>query len=763
MFPTFLQEIIDVVRSASGWRLSKNQATYTWDDTIHPYGKKLGLLTGYVKPQTGTSKRTAAGSPELQKKWHIMITTTYEDIMAHNTALVGRDKARQLMAHLIFNMDEECLLATGKNIRIVGSADKKKHDNERGSSRDSITIIRCGNAANRSAATFFLLVGKKKNQDYSDHFLAHHGAAEGSTIIMTESAFLNIPAWRKLVPKLSSSIRQIVEDAAKTFGIDGHTASKLKAMLALDGFKAHFENEMLVVLADLNILCACESRDSSAINQAFDKFVARAGKKRAARVIAMMARSHVVPIIDQWHLVLVGLAMLRDCSNSNVWQNSFIAVNMHPEYRLDLDDWLKKIAPAVNASDKFEKENVNLSDMLPKQWKETDETTKVKWLELIEEHNESWDVELIQELRAAGMNLQLLKNVFKLYHAEKTIRAGGGQQPTEEFVTPPKQIKTKHSMIYHIYNPGNDSGMSPLQKFEHAIAVRNRTLGPKKAITVSPYLDVHITDDNKKFLDLTDDDVNMHRVLQDSMCKHGFRRKVAKRTLTALGSASGQCRLLNDASQVAKLKENLKFAESLEQIRHQERTRKESAAKQKEIDNTAKAAAKVQRANKKNLKMKALVEKARSKLGIAKDAPFKARHVKSLTADMLQAIAFVYHQARLNGRVDNKRDQLKLLLQTDKEGSGTDDDQDETEAVSSNNASATSSDSDEECTEREDMTFDTISVGDIVEVYWKGMKQWYEGEVTGIDKSDRTVEVYYKSDGGKLYHSLDDYRIRLAE
>ena len=51
-------------------------------------------------------------------------------------------------------------MATGKNIKIVGSADKKKHDNKKGSSRDSVTSIRCGNAANRQAATFMLLAGK---------------------------------------------------------------------------------------------------------------------------------------------------------------------------------------------------------------------------------------------------------------------------------------------------------------------------------------------------------------------------------------------------------------------------------------------------------------------------------------------------------------------------------------------------------------------------------------------------------------------------
>ena len=135
-------EIIDVVRSASGWTLTKAQATHTWDDSIHKFGKKAVLLCGYVKPQQGTSKRTAAGSVKLQKRWHITIDALFKRVLDHNTILVGLDKAKKLMSHLVFNLDEECLMATGKNIKIVGSRDKKKHDNEKGSSRDSITNIR---------------------------------------------------------------------------------------------------------------------------------------------------------------------------------------------------------------------------------------------------------------------------------------------------------------------------------------------------------------------------------------------------------------------------------------------------------------------------------------------------------------------------------------------------------------------------------------------------------------------------------------------
>ena len=59
---------IDLVETAGAGGITRTQATYMWDQTILPLGKKLGLLTGYVKTQAGSSKRTAAGSVELQKK-----------------------------------------------------------------------------------------------------------------------------------------------------------------------------------------------------------------------------------------------------------------------------------------------------------------------------------------------------------------------------------------------------------------------------------------------------------------------------------------------------------------------------------------------------------------------------------------------------------------------------------------------------------------------------------------------------------------------
>ena len=179
-------------------------------------------------------------------------------------------------------------------------------------------------------------------------------------------------AWKKFVPFLIKGIRHVVRKHAATLGIDEQTADKLIVGLTFDGFKSHLKNlTELLDMAEHNILAVVEGRDSSEINQPFDRFVARAGKRRAAIILDQIRRSHITPVIDQWMLVLVGLGMLRDAAASNVWQNSFLAVNMHPHYRIGLNDWLDKIAPFVRAADKFEDEEIDERALLPKEWTRT--------------------------------------------------------------------------------------------------------------------------------------------------------------------------------------------------------------------------------------------------------------------------------------------------------------------------------------------------------------------------------------------------------
>ena len=127
---------IKMVETAGGGQITNLQARYMWDQTILPYGKKNGLLSGYVTIQAGTSKRTAAGAEELQRQWHVTVTTLIERMRTRaKTVLQDDDLVNKILPFLLYNLDEESLQAMGKNGKVVGTKEKKKHDNQNASSR----------------------------------------------------------------------------------------------------------------------------------------------------------------------------------------------------------------------------------------------------------------------------------------------------------------------------------------------------------------------------------------------------------------------------------------------------------------------------------------------------------------------------------------------------------------------------------------------------------------------------------------------------
>ena len=425
-------------------------------------------------------------------------------------------------------------------------------------------MLRSGSPANTSGATYFLLSGKNRNAVYTDAYLMRHGAKIYSAIVMTPTGYLTKEAWAIIVPLHIKSVRHNVREACAKLGVDEKTADELYVGQFFDGFGVHTKEFLqLIQFAEENVLCAVENRDSSEFNQAFDKFVAKAGKKRARNAIDLLRRSNVSPIIDQWDLVNVGLSMLRDCDNSNVWEASFIAVNMHPHHRVSFDDWMDRIRGFTRAGEKFDDEVIDLSAMLPKLWLQSPLRKRQQWLATVKDKNANFDVDLIGTLRKQDMTLQLVSQMFKIYHVEKRIADGNFVRKFKSKVSAPTTAKratsksvtpARGTMIYHLYKVPEGIKMTPDEKLQHAITVRNRTLGPEAATTVSPYLDVEVTPLNQSLLELKPEDVNMYKVLQQSTCKSAMRRKVAKRTLTALGTASGMCGILNGPEQLRQLK-----------------------------------------------------------------------------------------------------------------------------------------------------------------------------------------------------------------
>ena len=297
---------------------------------------------------------------------------------------------------------------------------------------------------------------------------------------------------------------------------------------------------------------------------------------------------------------------------------------------------------------------------------------------------------------------------------------------------------------------------------------------------------MEISQDNRTCLQLCADDLNMHRVLQQSTCKHGVRRKVAKRVLNSLGTVSGLCTVLNDREHIEELKAGLQFAQSFEEIRAAEKQRKKKKAlakKKKEEDRKKLRAAKQLAAREKLKKIHAVVLE---KLGLGPEQPVLQRHLQKLSIPQLkvsdvcvtgcvlhmfphstcvytcQAVAFFQCDGKkLTGKADEMRADLKTLLPV-----GAARNLQFPDYVTQEECYDSEGVSDEDCDSSDkvevSLSFDELRVGECVEVYWEGEGKWFEGEVTGLDTEGKQYKVFYREDSQEWWHDPSNYPMRLS-
>jgi hypothetical protein len=234
--------------------LSRKQASNAWSNNIMKNYRKE--ITGVVKAQATTVKRSAI-TVEQQYRWH----TTYESCLnllhEKNTGQcrkTGKPFA-VLSPHFVIGGDEECLLASGGDVTVIGDKMKKKHEKQ-GGSRTSITMYRTGSAAGDTGPTAFLPAGTRIATGFNDAFLERHGAAKGSSIVMTPTGFMTDKAWLEVTKKQVEGIR------AMPVVCDNPDWWVLKVV---DGFGSHVNvPEALQLYWDKKIILLKEEADSSA-------------------------------------------------------------------------------------------------------------------------------------------------------------------------------------------------------------------------------------------------------------------------------------------------------------------------------------------------------------------------------------------------------------------------------------------------------------------------------------------------------------------
>ena len=173
-------------------------------------------------------------------------------------------------------------------------------------SRDSISIHRTGAPGGSTGPTSILLKGQKKPSHCTSDFLVTHGAAPGSDICMTENAHVTNVAWSAMAESHCQGVRAMPFIKANP---------DWWVLEIFDGCGSHVNNlEALDVREQRRIIAVKEEADSSHVNQACNKHVARSDKAFLRECLSQMrqAKSLNKGVVTQWNLVHVVLATIGE-------------------------------------------------------------------------------------------------------------------------------------------------------------------------------------------------------------------------------------------------------------------------------------------------------------------------------------------------------------------------------------------------------------------------------------------------------------------
>ncbi len=226
------KEAKDVIMDLNN-NLSQSQASKLLSRRVLPESAKAGVLKATThKVQATMSDRTNISLGQ-QFHWHCIIDEEYDLLHTSNTGLCKRSGKTfgEVMGHFIVGLNEMCLMSDAHgDLRVFGSASKKKHDKLLQDLRVSIIVVRTGTVAGDTGPTIFLLKGTKKRAFFTNDFFVMHGMAIGLTIIMTENAYMTDEAWAEALHSIVKGYHSM------PYVADNPNWSMLELR---DGFKSH--------------------------------------------------------------------------------------------------------------------------------------------------------------------------------------------------------------------------------------------------------------------------------------------------------------------------------------------------------------------------------------------------------------------------------------------------------------------------------------------------------------------------------------------
>ena len=526
-----------------------------------------------VKAQKTTAKRSQCTVAQ-QYRWFKNYDKALRFLREKNTGVCNKTGKSfgEVIEHFVLGGDETCLMADADGeLRIMGEAGKKKHEKRGNDSRISCTMYRTFNAAGNNGPTGFIMQGKKRKPGYTDKFLEQSGCAKGSTIVMTENAFMTDAAWEEMADTIVTGYRSlpIVRDNPQWWMIE-----------IFDGFGAHLNNLPALKKRVINkILSLKEEGDSSSINQAYDKNMAKEDKRIQRQALGVLRQEtmYCKNLFCQWKLLICGLAAVRHSDrHPEIGIGSMIAVNLHPKHQIPFKEWCKKIEAAMQASDSFDlvtREDVDVYTLLPAMWRAMVPSDKQAAVDIVKRYGENaWDLncisELTKSLKVPLSELVALQScIFLAIENPSHINRGLEEQAVapvinQEVADVEANRKTAlDGLSLFQRNPEELKGMDA---FYHQVNFRQRAYAKKPdEHKINPALMVSPRNHHQRALMNIDYAKKVQGTLMSDICEGVPREKAARVRLDNVAQIKHQSQFVNDPLRIERLEMRLQLQESL--------------------------------------------------------------------------------------------------------------------------------------------------------------------------------------------------------
>lgn len=373
----------------------------------------------------------------------------------------------------------------------------------------------------------------------------------------------------------------------------------------------------MIKLAEALIEVAKEEACTSALNQAYDQYIAKKDKLNIRSMISFAIGNKNYSKLSQWEVVVASItgvfSKINPDKNKQAWITSFQKVNCHPRTRILFPQWCRKIDSELETGERFFKDRTSLFDAMPAIWKHMSTEMRRKVYDIIDSfYSESssrqdpWRFDNIKKLLRC-VRLDDVKTVRACYFAAKNdpsvfttplTTVASSTKPNLPLLGDDSRFSWKPKSILERYKKDRKNKSLQKEFFDHICnTVARQHAGKKKmmeykessCLLPSSYTLAEVRVEQHDLLNPTPRTCFLGYVMDDAVGEKAVR-KIAKRKLDMMtGNIAQWTQHVTSTENLELLKEATTLSERLAILSAEALEEKEERRKEKEMEARAKA------------------------------------------------------------------------------------------------------------------------------------------------------------------------------